>query len=306
MFGKNLLPVQSLVITILLVAAVPAAANPGYSGGLFTHVRPYDPYAEPIASCSELSLHTTATGWVDFEVYLYQEMGAPPYGVDECSFDFTWPDTWYFDQGWYPIPHGGTGTVDVVGNRASVDVTYPGCPTTQGDLFLLLRLSFWVEGYGELAVVDNNWIGFCYPPGWYGLSYLPGFGGEAGVVCGYDYANCEGSSACQPEALTPLLELLVNQGETVERTLVFQSPGYGCSPDFAVTEPWMSIQVGEPNENHQYPVTLTVDTGELGLGYHEGFVSATDQGVACTLVALTVADLTGVETSSWGRIKSFY
>jgi hypothetical protein len=301
----NSLQLRILVLAILLAAAPPAVANPVIGCALFTHVQPYDQDAPPIVSCSELVTHVTDTGWVDFEIYAYQIIGPAPYGIDECSFEFTWPAEWYFDEGWYPIPHGGAGTVSVVGNHAWVDVAYPGCPTTPGDLFLLLRLSFWVEGYGELAPEDyDNSVHFCQP-NWGGASYMLGYGAQAGVVCDYGYADCDETWGCQPDALSPLLELQVNQGDTAVRSLDFVVQG-NCQPVFAVTEPWMSIAVGQPNADDHYPVTLTVNTAGLALGEHEGYVSATDHGAACTLVALTVLDLTGVETTSWSRIKSLY
>jgi hypothetical protein len=302
--GTCSLQLRILVVAILLAAAIPAGANV-VSSILITHVRPYDEYAPPIDDCDQLSTHTSADGWVDFEIYAFPASVGSPYGVDECNFQFTWPEEWYFDQGWYPIPHGGTGTVQVVDNHAWVDVTYPGCPTTQGDLFLLLKLSFWVGGYGELAPVDySNGIGICYPWQW-DIDYLPGYGAQAGVVCDYGYADCDETWGCRPDAQTPLLELQVNQGDTVVRSLDFVVYGT-CHPVFAVTEPWMSIAVGQPNADDHYPVTLTVDTEGLALGDHEGYVSATDLGAACTLVALTVLDLTGVETMSWSRVKSLY
>jgi hypothetical protein len=274
---------------------------------LLTHVRPYDEYAPPIEDCSELVTHTSAGGWVDFEIYLYQYFDSPPYGADGCSFEFTWPAAWDFDEGYYPIPHDGWGSAQVVGNHAWVNVAYPGCPTTQGELFLLLRLSFWVDGYGELGPVTygNNEVGLCYPSNM-NLTYMPSYGAEAGVVCDYGYADCDENLSCQPEALTPLLELQVNLGETAQRTLLFEVPGQVCAPLFADTEAWMSVAVGQPNADHQYPVTLTVDASELALGSYEGYVSATDHGAACTLVALTVLDLTGIESASWSRIKSLY
>jgi hypothetical protein len=295
-----------LAIAAGLAAAVPAVANPVIGGALFTHVRPYDPSAEPIQFCSELVTHTEASGWVDFEIYAYQTITEPPYGVNECYFQLTWPAAWFYDEGWYPIPHGGAGTVQVAGNQAWVALTFPGCPTTAGDFFLLLRLSFWVDGYGELAPVDYlDGISICSPYNT-GADYLPAYGAEAGVACDYGYADCAETTACQPEAMNPLIELQVNHGQTAVRTLVFRVPGSTCTPSFAATEPWMSLVVGPPDDDDCYQVTLTVATSELGLGYHEGYVSATDHGAACTLVALTVLDLTGVESASWGRIKSFY
>jgi hypothetical protein len=304
--GKRSLQLRILVVAILLAVTGPAAANPVPYCILLTHVRPYDEYAPPIDDCYELSTHTTATGWVDFEIYAYSEFAAPSYGVNACHFQFTWPEEWDFDEGWYPIPHGGTGTVNVVGNQATVDATYPDCPTTPGELFLLLKLSFWVEGYGELAPVDySGGIDICSGRSTMELM-AAGYGAQAGVVCDYGYADCQGLHSCQPEALTPVLELQVNQGDTVQRTLVFEVPGNYCSVVFADTEAWMSLAVGEPNADDQYPVTLTVNTADLALGYHEGYVSARARGASCTLVALTVLDLTGVETTSWSRIKSLY
>jgi hypothetical protein len=303
-FREYSLQLRVLIAAILLIAASPAAANIA-TGILLTHVRPYDEYAPPIADCDQLSTHTSADGWVDFEIYAFPAFVGSPYGADECHFQFTWPAEWDFDQGWYPIPHGGTGTVNAVGNHAWVDLTYPGCPTTQGDLFLLLKLSFWVDGYGELAPVDYySDISLCFP---YNdtLYSMPGYGAQAGVVCDYGYADCDEYSHCQPDALTPLLELQVNQGDTVVRSLDFVVWG-SCQPVFAVTEPWMSIAVGQPNADDHYPVTLTVNTEGLALGDHEGYVSATDHGAACSLIALTVLDLTGVQTTSWGRVKSLY
>lgn len=306
MCGKQLLAAPLLGALLLAGAALPGEANPVLYPILLTHARPYDYYNQPIESCAELEAYTTASGWVDFEIYAFSMADPRPYGIDETRFQFTWPDTWYFDEGWYPIPHGGTGTVTVSGNHASVALSYPDCPTTAEDLFLLMRLSFWVEGYGALALVDGySAIHVCTPyPGW--DTTLTSYGAEAGVVCDHHYANCEEDLICQPGATTPLLELLVNQGDTVTQPLVFTVPSSNCNPVFAVTEPWLSIVVGPHDPYMHYPVTLTVRTSDLELGDYEGYVSATTEGAACTLVRLTVLDLTGVETTSWSRIKSFY
>lgn len=291
---------------ILLLTVAPAAANPVLEGSIHTHVQPYDEYAPILTDCSQLVQHITDEGWVDFDFYLYQRYTPPPYGVDSCEIHFTWPSDWFFDVGWYDYPHDGTGEIYIDGNQATVYITYPNCPTTQGELFLLMRCSFLVEGYGQVEPLDEvNFVDLC-PYG--GLSGFPGFGGEAGVVCEYDYVDCNLDHYCHPKAQTPLLQLQADMGEPLTAELLFDlcpQGGSTCSPFFRGSEDWMNVSAGEVSDC-DYPVTLEIDTSTLAPGEYSGWVEAEDRGAGCTRVDLTVLDLTGVERQSWSLIKSLY
>ncbi len=290
---------------ILLLSSVPVLANPVSDGSIHTHVHSYEyPTPPPITHCSQIVQHTAEEGWVDFDFYAYERYGSPGFGVDACQITFSWPGDWYYDVYWYEFPNGGTGTIDVNGNQATAYITYPGCPTTDGELFLLLRCSFAVEGYGAIEPLEyGNWVNVCS-----GGSFvdIPSFGGEAGVDCEFDYVDCDLHHRCHPVAETPLLVLEADPGESLSELLQFEVCGSSsnpCAPFFVGTEAWMSVDVGEPDDC-QYPITLDIDTGNLPPGEYTGWVKAEDQGAGCTRIVLTVLDLTGIERQSWSRIKT--
>ncbi len=293
---------------ILVMTVLPLAANPVEDGFMLTHVQPYNQDAPILLDCSQVDQYCPASGWVDFDFYVYLMYESPPYGVDACRIVFTWPAEWSFDVGWYDYPHSGTGDIDVYGNQATVEIMYPSCPSTAGELFLLMRCSFYVTSYGAVEILDyENLVDFCDPWGW--MSGLPSYGGEAGIVCEYDEVDCDLDHYCHPEAQTPLLTLQGDPGEPLSADLVFElcpaSQG-GCSLTFTGTEDWMSISVGEFEEGCNYPVTLEIDTSTLPPGDYSGWVEAEDLGAGCTRVDLTIRDMTGVDGSSWSLIKTLY
>lgn len=204
----------ALAFALILLLPVGSLANPIYAGGVHTHVAAADSWSWPeVTSCDDLVEWTTLRGAVQFVLYAELRVEDPPYGFDYFDGEVDWPDTWTLTD--YEIADGGYGSVSVAGNEASVELHWSNCQIGTGELVPLLRFFFDVPEYGRFHVGSHNWLEVCAPDD-YATQY-DGFGASAGVVCGYWVSGCPtNSSYCSPEALQPVLELQVQQGETAE------------------------------------------------------------------------------------------
>ncbi len=314
--------VATLAWGIMVVTTGPARANPLPPGGILIHVQPVNPdfcVTNPIADCAQIVSHTDADGVLEFDLFLLTFEFDRPVGIQSLLTMVQWPGQWTLLD--YEICHGGEGPVEIIGNQAIMDITWPTCPVWSDEVFLAARFIIDVQGYGSFGQFEgfeNTLVAGC--PDSPANAYLMVGRADAGVECTYCYTQCNLGSPCNPHPDPDVLELQVPVGQTVQRDIHVPIFGgdlvYPCPTTFVADESWMSLDYEEIGWN-DYMVTLTVDTSELQEGFYDGWVRAMDQCVGCTWVNLEVMPPTAVGdydlpdgpepvASTWGLVKVLY
>jgi len=299
-----------LALALLWTLALPgvAGANPLPEAAVFVHVQPPDPGAPPLTSCAEIQQYTSATGELEFDLYLKCFICEPGMPLSAVSVEFDWDPDWTWLG--YELPAGATGTVTVNGAQASAELSWPDCPPLADDVTLLLRCFLAVTGTGDFGMAGAPVVANVgCPP----MMQLFGWvvAARAGVVCAYCWTACDFSDVCCPSTPTTLLTLAVPQGEPIVETLDYHVWGgmWPCPLEVSGSEAWMGVDAESTGEG-SYLVTLTVDTSLLEPGHYSGWVRGESEGVACTRVELELLLPTGVASGlpdpSWSRIKTFY
>jgi len=332
MVSRNSLLVPALFFLLLVNSTTPmtpALANPLPDGLIMFHVQPIslDPYTQnPINNCDDIVQYTSAVGIMEFDLFFYPAAYGPETTTYSMNAVVQWSETWSVLD--WIFFEGGEGTVDINGNQADVAITWPSCPGMNGDVFHAARFIVDVVGHGHFGQI--NWfdstvfIG-CPPDAFATLPFMTS--AEAGVVCSYCYTPCDFSSPCHPFPDPTVLDLVVNQGSTVQSDIqvtVGGGPmGWPCTTFFLGTEEWMDLTAENLGWN-DWTLTLTVDASELAPGFHEGWVRMEDHCVGCTKVNLTVIPATSVPdegdlpddgdiasvplpvSTTWGSMKTLY
>jgi hypothetical protein len=318
-----------LLIANFAAPTTSALANPLPEGLIMIHVQPIslDPYAQnPINNCDDIVQYTTDVGRLEFDLFFYPAAYGPETTTYSMEAVVEWSDTWSVLD--WIFFEGGEGTVDISGNQADIAVTWPSCPGMNGDIFHAARFIVDVVGHGHFGQI--NWfdcfvdIG-CPPDAFTTQPFMTS--AEAGVVCSYCYTPCDFSSPCHPFPDPTVLDLVVNQGGSVQSDIqvtVGGGPlGWSCTTFFLGSEEWMDVAAENLGWNN-WTLTLTVDASELAPGFYEGWVRMEDHCVGCTKVNLTVLPATSVPdednrpenggltsdpqplATTWGSLKSLY
>lgn len=298
----------------LFALSAPAIANTGPSTSeLFLHVQPDSwPPPPPLTSCSQIIQHTDATGWLEFDVYQAVTHWYGAFAIGSIDIAFEVPGSWQLSSE-YIVPAGGTGTMSWVNGHPTYSLSWPDCQPYATEIQLLLRIYLNVDGPGALQPL-TGWplAELCIP--WTGPTWGDSYGASAGDPCGYRQESCSPGMHCWPEAATPQLALQAVQGAQLQETLNFTlQPDYigACSASCQSTAPWMAVAGKLLEDEHNYEVSLDIDTATLAPGTHSAWVQV-DSGFsrACTEVILEVLTATGVQSLdagvSWGDIKSLY
>jgi hypothetical protein len=306
-------------LTIALIVAFPAHANPVTEFVVFVHIQQPDPDQcenNPITSCEDIVQYTTEMGVLEFDLYIWTYLSEPPMHSLEAAL--VWPQSWEFLE--WEVCNLGQAEFELTSTGANVSMAWEHCPPMENNLFLAARfvLDVTCEGY----FTRDDWMvwSYCPPEDWSSMFWR----GHAGVQCSYNYLPCDWEFVCSPSfhGLNEL-HLEVLQGESVQESLELGS--CDCDQellDIHDTERWMALEV-EWLSSWEGIVTLTVDTSGLEVGSYEGWVVADGSGqggfVSCVKVYLDVLpsaqgipdedDLpnTGdIEEMSWGKIKVLY
>lgn len=300
-----------LALAVLWTLALPgaASANPLPEAAVFVHVQQPDPGSPPLGECDQIVQYTSATGELEFDLYLkcfVCEPGVPLWGA---SVEFEWDSDWTWLG--YELPEGATGSVAVNGDQALAQISWPDCPPLEAEVTLLLRCFLAVTGSGDFGMAGAPTMAEigCPPSStqFFGL-VLPA---RAGMVCAYCWTACDFGHVCCPSTPTPLLTLAVPQGEPILETLNYNVWGgtWPCPLEASGSEAWMGVSTVSTGEG-TYQVTLNVDTSTLAPGHYTGWVRGESEGVACTRVELDVLLPTGVSAGSldpsWGGVKAYY
>jgi len=311
----------------LLIAAAmpqPALANPLPEAVIYYHVQPVDPNfctQTTVTSCPQIVQYTEATGIMEFDLFLMTAYGSelPVYGLETIV---DWPWTWNLLE--WEICNGGTGMVDIYYNQAILDLSWPSCPPA-GELFRAMRFVVEVTGYGNFGQHDwhESWIHVECPPDVMDLSPMVA-SATAGVQCGYCFQPCDFHDPCHPHPTPESLELVLRQGQSVQREIdVFISGGeypWPCPVTFVPSESWLTVDPVATDYN-QWLLTVNIDATGLPLGYYEAWIRMVDECIGCTKVYLEVVDpLSAVPDdedseggdqeprlpATWGRLKALY
>ncbi len=297
-------------------------ANPLPSGVILVHVQPVTSdfcSTNPITDCEDIVQYTDASGTLEFDLYIQLLEFEPPISYYSLNTVVQWSPGWALLD--WEFCHDGTGSVDVVGNEATVDIVWPSCPQAEGEVFLAARFVVEVTGYGKFGTLDWNestvFVG-CPPLTYSSFPFLAA--AEAGVECSYCFVSCTFEGPCQPVPDPAMLDLSVIQGQASVSEIhipVFGGLTWPCAVSFVPTEDWMTFSYEEIGWN-DYMVTLTVETAGLEPGFYEGWFRAEDACVGCTKVNLEVLPpvnavpgddpTTGppVVRSTWGTMKTLY
>ena len=303
---------STLALAALGILALPriAGGNPLPEAAIFVHVQPAAPGAPPLADCAQLVQYTSETGELQFDLYLKCFICEPGYPLSALALEFTWNPAWTWLG--YELPAGAAGSVSVVGNQASANLSWPDCPPVAGEVALVLRCFLNVTGEARFPAGggDASVLTGCPPNTALVVAWLQP--ARAGVLCSYCWADCDFGALCAPNTATPLLTLAVPQGELISETVDFSVYGgyWPCPLQGSGSEPWMQVTTESLGEEGDYRVTLGVDTGLLEPGHYSGWLRGESDCVACTRVELEVLLPTGVPAGppapSLGRIKAYY
>jgi hypothetical protein len=295
-------------------------ANPLPGSGTFTHVQSPSPaFCEQVQTmlCEQIVQYTEATGRLEFDLFFWSFLWGEHF--DAARLSVVWPSAWGFVEA--GVCGGAHGSVDVQGNRATVNASWlPDCPTFGAAAILAARIVLDVTGPGSLEYdyyQPNDFTLGCPPQEQPFVPLEALAGAQAGVECDYCYQDCDFDYLCHPRLTPSTLDIAVPQGLSDQFTI--QVIAYGdwdpCAPSFSATENWMGLEV-EMLSEYEYLLTLTVDTQGLALGEYSGWVKGEAECRGCTRVNLTVADSQGIEEpsedppreapKSWGGIKSLY
>jgi hypothetical protein len=303
-----------LPVWILAGMPQPLTANPLPEAILLIHTQPVDPdfCANPIRTCDEIVPFTEATGLVEFDLFFMPAGLNPPVEMNTFEAVVQWTGAGAIVD--WQICNIGGGTVQAMGNEASLDLYWPFCPVVEDEIFLIARIVVDVGGYGQFRVSEGApcRIGVgCPVPEYIEPWPLPA---TAGVVCSYCFMPCTFQSPCRPSPDPEFLYLDLRQGEIVQRDIHVDVHGGGgvwpCPTGFDTTEPWMTVGAIELAMN-EWLATLEIDTSALDPGHYQGWMRAAADCVGCTRVELDVRPPnTGVSedpsSTTWGRVKTLY
>jgi len=307
-------------LMLALVAPV-SHANPINPFGYLVHIQDVDAGIcanPPVQSCAQIVQYTEAEGRLQFDIFmndLFPEL--PVYSAD---LEVNWPGAWSLVT--WEICGDYQGTVDVVGQTAHVQVTWPDCPPlSAGGLFLVGRFVIDVAGHGVLtAVPGSNQVRMGCPPAT-SLQYVNDGRAEAGVTCSYSSIPCNFGMPCWPVLESESLSLELGEGEAavVEVDAYIGGMNSMCCVQTQVTasEPWMSAVIDCQN-NPYAVIDLSIDTQGLAPGVYDGWLRASAWNVDCMQIHLTVLGAQsmpengpppGEEQSvpvTWGRLKGLF
>ncbi|MCP4545732.1 MAG: hypothetical protein GY835_04585 [bacterium] len=296
-----------LALILLLMLPLSAVANPLPDGLLFTHVQPANPGEIPsITSCDEIIQYTTATGEMEFDIYLKSFLYEEYLEVGNARMELEWPATWTLQS--FDIPYGGTCVPDVSGNHVVLDIDFANCSAATGnEVLLLARCFITVDGPGILMSPATNTVSVCNPE--YEMELFGSVPGHAGVVCDYYYESCTLDHLCRPTTTVDELDLIVVSGESTSASIPYRVstvyPG-DCGATVEGSEEWMTVTMSGIQEWGDFNLLLNVDTEGLDPGNYSGWVSASSAGRACTWIDLEVLPLIAAEEKTWSAIKAEY
>lgn len=298
-------------MALLWLPALPgvAPANPMPEAAVFVHVQPPAPGSPPLSDCAQLVQYTSASGELQFDLYLKCFVCEPGYPLSSLTLELEWDGDWTWLG--YELPAGAEGSVSAVGNRASVSLAWPECPPSSGEVLHLLRCFLSVTGPGRLGSTGEPGEALVGCPPETMPLFLWIESAQAGVDCAYCWTDCNYGAVCTPATATPLLTLAVPQGTLISESVDFTAYGgaWPCPFQAIGSEPWMQVTTETLGEPGSYRATLSVDTGLLEPGHYGGWLRGESECVACTRVELEVLLPTGVGSLpgiSWGRIKALY
>jgi hypothetical protein len=168
-----LLGLLPAVLLGLMTAPQPCLANPLPAFGAVWNVHPWQQdfcAANPITQCSQAAQYTTATGVMEFDIFVLSNMG--PTTLNDVTVTVSWPSSWsyvLFDccsayGDWDEVPGA---------NQRTIHLTYSTAVTFSGP-YLVGRLKLNCPGYGNLSSsvqLNGEWaatspaqagVGDCY------------------------------------------------------------------------------------------------------------------------------------------------
>ena len=294
------------VLALALLVAGPASANPLPEAIVFTHVQPYDGAPPAVSDCVDIVQHTTATGELEFDVYLRPLFAQPPYGLIRLQLELEWPEDWTWLG--YTVPFDGEGEVSVGSGLAWLDLYWPTPPQSDDEVLLMFRCLLDVTGHGELDARTGHADVTAGCWGNYPMDVWM-YGATAGVTCAWLDTDCWLDFQCTPYAQTDVLDLQVVEGgevvTAVNYYVGYDGSGFPCSVIYSASEDWLGVEVEVLSET-DHRITLTADSDGLAPGTYSAWLRGEASSVACTQVNLEVLTTVATESVSFSAVKSLY
>jgi hypothetical protein len=205
-------------LAMVLTGALQGAwANPLPMGGTLFHVHPVDPqFCDPcpVTQCSQIVQHTTATGLLEFDLFVehveFHWQGRVVYALS-CQIE--WCPSWTLvaDE----ICGGGVGSLQpIASNSAALMAEWPECPMVLDRVWPVARFVFQTTGYGKIEADWHNLsLTLGCPPNSMVETGLVTVPGVAGVECGYCDSPCDFGQPCQAEFLPDSYDVHLLSGE---------------------------------------------------------------------------------------------
>jgi len=308
-----------------------AGANPLPMGGTYFHVQPVDPqFCDPcpITQCHEIVQHTTATGVLEFDLFLdHVEFYWGGRAIYAVNCEVAWSPALTLLE--HEICGGGVGSLTPTSPRAAdLEACWPACPVVQNRVWPVARFIFQVEGHGAVAVdpYDLSVTLGCPPDHMVetGLGAAPGW---AGVECEYCDTPCGFDDPCHGRFLPASYDVQLMPGQSTDIILNAVLSGHWglqeCSGNVTASADWL-----EPLESwlswmsswQQHDLAVRVNAAGLDPGFYQAWVRIESDCVGCARINLIVGDWQGVPEgdtehpaspkppipTSWGRLKQLH
>lgn len=302
------------VLLSLAIAVAPSmtAANPIPPSAVLVHVQRVDSNwcdLNRVASCAEIVQSTDVSGPLEFDLFFYDPLVMDHGHLERLSTVVEWSERWQMLN--WEICHGGEGTVEIDGNEASLDLSWPGGgePMTT-EVLLAARFFVVVDGPGYFGQVDPV-VGEAVLRSWptgppFDLSPKQ-CAAEAGSPCDDCHTSCDLHIPCRPTADPSKIDIVLVEGESTRAEVEVRLRGWsGCGPTtFVTTAEWLNAT--PELSSGTWRVALDIDASALRPGDYTGYLRAENECAGCAeLNLLVIPTPSPVVSSTWGHIKTLH
>ncbi len=265
----------------------------------------------PITSCNQLNRYTTATGTVEFDLFLdpvaYHDDHLPIHSLEAT---LVWPPSWQVTG--YTIC---SGIGEFSHDTGALIAFYPGTVILPDGLFLVARFEVLVPDEGTMNIADGSQVALGWGPDYLVLS-PHAIDGQAGVVCSGCGTVCGYADYCRARFDPGTVNLFVESGGSTTfgvNAFLDEPAGPGtCQEAWTTDQSWLRITQVSDNGWGVYNLDIEASAAGLPAGLYEGFVRGDRLNCrGCGLVRLNVTGTSSlpeshIQTSTWGAVKRLY